>query len=61
MERPAADGADGAARHHALRGRALQASGIIYFQAFELVFAVVLVAGAFVMSGSRIAVVAMLA
>jgi len=41
MERPAADGADGAARHHALRGRALQASGIIYFQAFELVFAVV--------------------
>src|SRR5579872_3288086 len=38
----------------------LQASGIIVFQAFELVFAVVLVAGAFVMSGSRRAVAAML-
>jgi hypothetical protein len=38
----------------------LQASGIIVFQAFELVFALVLVAGAFVMSGSRIAVIAML-
>ena len=31
------------------------------FQAFELAFAVVLVAGVFVMSGSRLAVVAMLA
>jgi hypothetical protein len=39
----------------------LQASGIIVFQAFELVFALVLVAGAFVMSASRIAVIAMLA
>jgi hypothetical protein len=38
----------------------LQASGIIVFQAFELAFALVLVAGAFVMSGSRTAVVAML-
>lgn len=37
----------------------LQASGIIFFQAFELVFALVLVAGAFVMSGSRTAVFAM--
>jgi len=39
----------------------LQASGIIVFQAFELVFALVLIAGAFVMSGSRIATAAMLA
>lgn len=38
----------------------LQASGIIVFQAFELIFAFVLVAGAFVMSGSRRAVAAML-
>lgn len=38
----------------------LQASGIIVFQAFELVFAVVLIAGAFVMSGSRTALVAMM-
>jgi Ion channel len=38
----------------------LQASGIIVFQAFELLFALVLVAGAFVMSGSRIAMAAML-
>jgi hypothetical protein len=39
----------------------LQASGIFLFQAFELVFAIILIAGVFVMSGSRIAVVAMLA
>jgi hypothetical protein len=39
----------------------LQASGLFVFQAFELAFAVVLVAGVFVMSGSRIAVFAMLA
>ena len=39
----------------------LQASGLFLFQAFELAFAIVLVAGVFVMSGSRIAVVAMLA
>ncbi|HEY3791414.1 MAG TPA: potassium channel family protein [Bradyrhizobium sp.] len=39
----------------------LQASGLFVFQAFELAFAVVLVAGVFVMSGSRIAVLAMLA
>jgi Ion channel len=39
----------------------LQASGIFLFQAFELVFAIILVAGVFVMSGSRTAVVAMLA
>jgi Ion channel len=39
----------------------LQASGLFLFQAFELVFAIVLVAGVFVLSGSRIAVVAMLA
>ena len=39
----------------------LQASGLFVFQAFELVFAVVLVAGVFVMSGSRIAAIAMLA
>src|SRR5216684_778437 len=38
----------------------LQASGIFIFQAFELVFAIVLVAGVFVMSGNRIAVAAML-
>ena len=38
----------------------LQASGTFVFQAFELMFAIVLVAGAFVMSGSRIAVAAML-
>src|SRR3979490_2917175 len=37
----------------------LQASGIFLFQAFELLFAVILVAGVFVMSGSRIAVLAM--
>ena len=39
----------------------LQASGIFLFQAFELFFAIVLIAGVFVMSGSRIAAVAMLA
>lgn len=39
----------------------LQALGIFVFQAFELVFAIVLMAGVFVMSGSRTAVVAMLA
>jgi hypothetical protein len=39
----------------------LQASGLFLFQAFELAFAIVLVAGVFVLSGSRIAVVAMLA
>jgi Ion channel len=38
----------------------LQASGIFIFQAFELVFAIILIAGVFVMSGSRTAVVAML-
>jgi hypothetical protein len=38
----------------------LQASGLIFFQLFELVFALVLVAGVFVLSGNRIAVVAML-
>ena len=37
----------------------LQASGIFVFQAFELLFAIILVAGVFVMSGSRIAVLAM--
>src|SRR5471030_1774130 len=37
----------------------LQASGIFVFQAFELVFAIILVVGVFVMSGSRLAVVAM--
>ena len=39
----------------------LQASGLFLFQAFELAFALVLVAGVFVMSGSRIAALAMLA
>jgi hypothetical protein len=39
----------------------LQASGLFLFQAFELAFAIVLVAGVFVMSGSRIAAFAMLA
>jgi hypothetical protein len=39
----------------------LQASGLFLFQAFELVFAIILVAGVFVMSGNRTAVVAMLA
>jgi hypothetical protein len=38
----------------------LQALGIFVFQAFELVFAIILMAGVFVMSGSRTAVVAML-
>jgi hypothetical protein len=38
----------------------LQASGIFVFQAFELLFAIILVAGVFVMSGSRIAVLAMI-
>jgi hypothetical protein len=38
----------------------LQASGIFLFQAFELVFAIILIAGVFVMSGSRIAVAAMM-
>jgi hypothetical protein len=39
----------------------LQASGLFLFQAFELLFAIILVAGVFVMSGSRIAVLAMVA
>jgi hypothetical protein len=39
----------------------LQALGIFFFQAFELFFAIILMAGVFVMSGSRTAVVAMLA
>jgi hypothetical protein len=39
----------------------LQASGIFLFQAFEFFFAIILIAGVFVMSGSRIAAVAMLA
>jgi len=38
----------------------LQALGIFFFQAFELVFAIVLMGGVFVMSGSRTAVAAML-
>jgi hypothetical protein len=38
----------------------LQASGIFIFQAFELVFAIILIAGVFVMSGSRTAAGAML-
>lgn len=38
----------------------LQALGIFLFQAFELVLAIVLVVGVFVVSGSRTAVVAML-
>jgi hypothetical protein len=38
----------------------LQASGIFLFQAFEFFFAIILVAGVFVMSGSRIAAVAMI-
>jgi hypothetical protein len=38
----------------------LQASGIFLFQAFELGFAIILVVGVFVMSGSRTAVVAMI-
>src|SRR5438132_838014 len=37
----------------------LQALGIFVFQAFELVLAIVLVVGVFVVSGSRTAVVAM--
>ena len=38
----------------------LQASGIFVFQLFELVFAIVLVGGVFVMSGSRTATGALL-
>jgi hypothetical protein len=38
----------------------LQASGILVFQAFELVFAIILIVGVFVMSGSRTAAAAML-
>src|SRR3982074_2877328 len=38
----------------------LQASGIFLFQAFEFFFAIILIAGVFVMSGSRMAGVAML-
>src|SRR5947208_3916130 len=38
----------------------LQASEIFVFQAFELFFAIVLICGVFVMSGSRMADVAML-
>jgi hypothetical protein len=38
----------------------LQASGIFIFQAFELVFAIILIAGVFVLSGNRTAVGAML-
>jgi hypothetical protein len=37
----------------------LQALGIFVFQAFEFVFAIILVAGVFVLSGSRMAVAAM--
>jgi len=37
----------------------LQASGLYLLQAFELVFAIILVAGVFAMSGNRIALVAM--
>jgi hypothetical protein len=37
----------------------LQASKVFAFQAFEFVFAIVLVVGVFVMSGSRAAVAAM--
>ena len=39
----------------------LQASGVFLFQAFEFFFAMVLIAGVFVLSGSRIAAMAMLA
>jgi hypothetical protein len=39
----------------------LQASGIFLFQAFEFFFAIILIAGVFVLSGNRIAAVAMLA
>src|SRR3982074_523669 len=39
----------------------LQASGLFLFQAFEVFFAIILIAGVFFMSGSRIAVVAMVA
>jgi hypothetical protein len=39
----------------------LQASGLFLFQAFEFFLAIILIAGVFVMSGSRIAAVAMLA
>jgi hypothetical protein len=38
----------------------LQASGVLLFQAFEFFFAIILIAGVFVMSGSRIAAVAMI-
>src|SRR3954447_24087054 len=38
----------------------LQASGIFLFQAFEFFFAIILIGGVFVMSGSRMAGVAML-
>src|SRR3954454_220774 len=38
----------------------LQASGIFLFQAFEFFFAIILIAGVFVMSGSRMAGIAML-
>jgi hypothetical protein len=38
----------------------LQASGIFLFQAFEFFFAIILIVGVFVMSGSRIAVAAMI-
>jgi hypothetical protein len=37
----------------------LQATGIFLFQAFELLLAIIMVVGVFVMSGSRIAVLAM--
>jgi hypothetical protein len=39
----------------------LQASGIFLFQAFEFFFAIVLIAGVFVLSGNQIAAAAMLA
>src|SRR5258708_26929952 len=38
----------------------LQALGVFVFQAFELVFAIILVAGVFALSGSRTAFAAML-
>ena len=37
----------------------LQALGVFVFQAFELVFAIILVVGVFVMTGSRTALAAM--
>src|SRR5438132_3486583 len=59
MERSAADWSHRAIARDAVLIAPLQALGMFVFQAFELVLAIVVVVGVFVVSGSRTAVVAM--